>query len=168
MGPLRGGIVMAMVFVATADGAGREPSDEAKILEHIHGIFQAYIRQDRAEIERRHTRDWIGFQGPSAKIERGIEDYMINADRSLNSFQGTGYELLDTEVQLFGDVALVWYVARYDYRSLADGSEGTLHLRSVDVYSRRNGEWNQSGSHIAVIPSGGSWGEGKTPESGSQ
>jgi ketosteroid isomerase-like protein len=143
-----------------------EANHREQILQHIHSIFQAYLRKDREAIRRTHTGDWVGFQGPSVKIERGIDAYMANAEKSLQNLQGTGYELLDTEVQIYGDIALVYYVARYDYCDL-DGSPGSIPLRSVDVYRRENGEWNQAGSHITVIPGGGGWGEGdqaKTPE----
>ena len=131
-------------------------SDREAILEHIDGIFQAFIRRDRDTIRRSHTPDWVGFQGPSTQIERGIEAYMKNADKSLDALQGTGYELLDTEVQIYGDVAVVYYVARYDYRD-KDGKNGSIPLRSVDIYRRTDKGWNQAGSHIGVIPSGGSW-----------
>lgn len=133
-------------------------SDRDMILEHIDSIFQAYIRRDRDAIRRLHTDDWIGFQGPSTTIERGIDAHMKNADASLQHFRGTGYEILDSEVQLFGDLALVFYVARYDYRDM-DGKEGSIPLRSIDIYRRVKGEWNQAASHITVIPAGGSWGE---------
>lgn len=136
-----------------------QSKDREAILAHIHSIFQAYIRRDRDAIRHTHTADWTGFQGPSTKIERGIDDYMVNAERSLASFQGTGYELLDTEVQVYGNVAVVYYIARFDFRA-ADGTAGSLPLRSVDIYRRENGKWIQAGSHITPIPTGGSWGEG--------
>jgi len=135
--------------------AGR---DKEMILAHIHAIFQAFLRKDREAIRRMHRADWVGFQGPSVKIERGLADYMVNAEKSLQNLDGLGYELLDTEVQLFGDLALVYYVARYDYRDKS-GHEGSLPLRSIDVYRRENGEWNQAGSHISVIPQAANWGE---------
>lgn len=84
---------------------------------------------------------------------------MANADRSLAAFRGTGYEILDSEIQLYGDLALVYYVARYDYLDL-QGRAGSLGLRSLDVYRRERGEWIQCGSHITPLPSGGAWGEG--------
>ncbi len=83
---------------------------------------------------------------------------MKNADTSLEHFRGTGYEILDSEVQNFGDLALVFYVARYDYRDM-DNKKGSIPLRSIDIYRREEGEWNQAGSHISVIPAGGSWDE---------
>jgi len=131
-------------------------SDADLILAHIHAIFQAYIRRDRETIRNTHTVDWTGFQGPSTKIERGIEAYMVNAEKSLSHLTGTGYEILDSEVQIYGDIGIVYYVARYDYRD-ADGHDGSVPLRSVDIYRRLGGEWIQIGSHIGTIPASGEW-----------
>ena len=74
--------------------------DRKEILAHIDSIFRAYIRKDRKTIRDTHTPDWTGFQGPSTKIERGIEAYMVNAEKSLAQVDGTGYELLDHEIQI--------------------------------------------------------------------
>lgn len=133
--------------------------DQELIIEHIRSIFEAYIGRDRDTIRRTHSKDWIGFQGPSTTIERGIEAYMKNADASLQHFHGTGYELIETEVQIFGDVGIVYYVARYDFRDV-EGNTGSLPLRSVDIYKREADGWTQIGSHITPIPSGGRWGDG--------
>lgn len=158
---LAGGATLLPLLAATLlggpqDAAGR---DREAILDDIRGIFQAYVDRDRETIRKTHSADWTGFQGPSTKIERGLDDYMANAERSLASFRGTGYELLDAELQLHGDVALVYYIARYDYLD-AEGKAGSLGLRALDVYRRERGEWIQCGSHITPLPAGGAWGEG--------
>jgi ketosteroid isomerase-like protein len=141
-----------------------QTGDREQIIDHIHSIFSAFLRRDREALRGAHTDDWVGFLGPSSRIERGIEAYMKNAELSLQNFQGKGYELLDTEVQINGDVALVFYVARYDCTD-TDGHDTSIPLRSVDVYRREAGGWIHSGSHIAVIPSSGDWGEGDATES---
>jgi ketosteroid isomerase-like protein len=133
-----------------------QDQDRAAILEHIRGIFAAYIRKDRDAIRGSRTPDWTGFQGPSVKIERGLADYMINAELSLKTLHGTGFELLDTEVQFKGNVAIVYYVARYDYVG-EDGHAGSVPLRSIDLYERDGAGWIQCGSHISVIPLAASW-----------
>ena len=132
--------------------------DRKAILAHIDGLFGAYVRRDRDAIRRGHTADWTGFQGPSTKIERGIEDYMVNAERSLEALTGTGYEIHDSKVELHGDLAIVYYIATYRYRD-QEGHEGAIPLRSIDIYRREPEGWNQAGSHITVIPSSASWGE---------
>ncbi len=133
---------------------------EQLLIDHIHEIFKAFLARDRDRIRELHTADWIGFLGPSTGIERGINDYMRNADLSLKNFKGTRYEIHDTEVQIHGDLGLVYYVASFYYEN-DDATEGVVPLRSIDVFRREGGKWNQAGSHIAVIPQGGKWGEGQ-------
>ncbi len=82
----------------------------------------------------------------SHHLVRGIADYMKAADVALATFEGTGYEILDIDIQLHGEVAIVFYLAEY---RLATGS---ITLRSVDIYRRERGGWNQCGSNICVVP----------------
>lgn len=135
-------------------------AEKQALIDHVHAIFQAFLDRDRDRIRALHTQDWVGFLGPSTKIERGIGDYMVNADRSLESFHGTAYEIHDAEVQIYGDVALVFYVATYYYEN-EDRSSGAIPLRSIDIFRREGARWNQSASHISVIPNHGRWGEGR-------
>jgi len=158
-------VSLLLALTLAVHGSGTEAGDmkpthgddRQRILDHIHGIFRAYIDKDRETIRATHTEDWTGFLGPSTRIERGIGDYMRHAETSLQSFDGTGYELLDTEIQFHGDVAIVFYVARYDLRD-KDGAARSLMLRSIDLYRRQEGEWIQFGSHITPFPEGGTWG----------
>lgn len=133
--------------------------DSEKILAHIHSIFQAFLRQDRRTLRETHATNWVGFLGPSVGIERGIEAYMANAEKSLQNLKGKSYELLDHEIQIHHDLGIVYHVARYDYED-ADGAMHSIPLRSIDIYRRDGDDWIQAGSHITVIPSGGAWGEG--------
>lgn len=133
-----------------------DTEDRKKILAHIHSIFEGFLKKDREGIKNAHTDDWVGFLGPSVGIERGIDAYMVNVDKSLETFNGKSFEILDTEMQFYGDICIVYYVARYDYEE--DGQIHALPLRSVDIYRRESGNWIQAGSHICVIPSGEKWG----------
>lgn len=139
----------------------KESNDSQQILDHIHSIFQAFLRQDREALRKAHSDDWIGFMGPSTAIERGIDAYMANAEKSLQNFKGIAYKILDHEIQIYQDIALVYYVAQYDYKE-ADGAVHSIPLRSVDIYRRESDDWIQAGSHITVIPSEGAWGEGNS------
>ncbi|MCP4293318.1 MAG: nuclear transport factor 2 family protein [bacterium] len=136
----------------------QQKNEKQELLNHIHQIFQAFLDRDRDRIRELHTDDWVGFLGPSKKIERGIDDYMLNADLSLENFRGTGYEIHDSEIQIEGDLGLVFYVASY-FMETEDGKTGIVPLRSIDIFRRRDGKWNQAGSHISVIPNAGKWGE---------
>ena len=124
--------------------------DREAILAHIGGLFQAFIGKDREAIRRGHTTDWRGFQVRSDHLIRGIAEYMKAAEVALEAFSGTRYEMLDSEVQLYGDVAVVFYLAKYWIRG--DCGERFITLRSVDVYRRESHGWNQCGSNICLLP----------------
>ena len=151
-------IVTATSIMADGQSMNKNQAEKQQLIEHVHKIFRAFLNRDRDRIRELHTRDWVGFLGPSTKIERGIGDYMINADLSLDNFRGTGYEIHDTEVQIYSDIALVFYIASYYYET-DEGNTSVIPLRSVDVFKRENDHWNQAASHISVIPDGGKWGE---------
>ena len=125
--------------------------DREAVIDHIHGLFQAFIRKDREAIRRGHTTDWRGFQVQSRHIVRGLDEYMQSADRVLETMNSVRYELVDTEVQVEGDRAVVFYVARV-WLADAQGGETMVTLRSIDLYRREAAGWNQCGSHIGLVP----------------
>ena len=132
--------------------ADRTAQDRKEILEHIHSIFSSFINRDRDTIKKAHTEDWNGFMVSSTSIERGIDAYMANVDTSFENFKGVAYEILDSEIQIYGDISIVYYIASYKYESKS-GETHNLPLRSVDFYRREPNGWIQCGSHITIIPS---------------
>ena len=129
----------------------RKAQDRKEILAHINSIFSSFINRDRDAIQNAHTEDWKGFLVSSTLIERGIDAYMTNVDSSFENFRGVSFEILDSEVQLYDSMAIVYYIARYDYKSKS-GETHSLPLRSVDIYRREPNGWIQCGSHITIIP----------------
>jgi hypothetical protein len=123
-----------------------ECADKLKIRDHVEGLFRAFLARDREAIRRGHTKDWKGFQVKSQKLVRGIDGYMEAADTALATFRGTGYEILDLDIQLHGAVAVVFYLAEYRL------TEGSIRLRALDLYRREEGGWNQCGSNICLVP----------------
>jgi ketosteroid isomerase-like protein len=143
---------LALTLLLHADPAVTGAADDRRaILAHIDGLFQAYFRGDLEAIRRGHTEDWTGFQIGSREIVRGIDAYMKNAEAVLARFRGVRYVLEDVEVSIRGDRAIVFYVAR-EWILDEKGEEKEIRLRSVDLYRRDPGGWNQYGSHIALMP----------------
>jgi len=125
--------------------------DREQIIDHIHGLFQAFLRGDREAIRRGHTEDWHGFQLGSDRLVHGIDEYMPAADKVLATVKAKRYELVETQVDIYGDVAVVFYVAR-EWLDDGAGGEKTIMLRAVDIYRREGDGWNQAGSNICLIP----------------
>ncbi len=130
--------------------------DKAAILDHIRSIFKGFIAKDREAIKNAHSNDWTGFMGPSQRIERGIDEYMSHVDLSLDLYNGVDYELIDSEIQFYGEIAVVYYVAKYIYED-SQKARQTIPLRSVDIYRKEPDGWIQAGSHITPIPSHEGW-----------
>ena len=130
--------------------ATEAPSDRQEILDHIDAIFRAYINKDRQTIRETHASDWRGFTAGSTSLMRGIDAYMASAEGVLAGTTPLRYEILDTDVRVSGDLGIVYYLASYTFQ--AAGEERTVHLRSVDVYEKRDGHWIQSGSNICTPP----------------
>jgi len=127
-------------------------SDREQIVGHIHGLFQAYMRGDRDTIRRGHTADWRGFPVRARRLIRGLDEYMVEADTILATMRSVGYRLIDVEIDLHGDVAIVYYLAECTLQSADSSATHDIAIRSVDVYRREPSGWNQCGSNICVVP----------------
>jgi SnoaL-like domain len=123
--------------------------DKEQILCHVRGLFQAFIRKDLGAIQKGHTTDWKGFQVTSTKLVRGIDGYMQAAQEAMRSFNGTRYEILDLDIDVHADLAVVFYVARYWFVGAEE--EQNILVRAVDLYRREQAGWNQCGSNICTI-----------------
>ena len=148
--------VAAVVLGAIAARASRattdEEADRAEVVAVLHGIFDAFVGKDAETLRRTHTDDWTGFKSHSDHIVHGIDEYMstIAFDNPMLE-----YEFDELEVDLHGDLALVWYVATWKNRLPDYDLTMTMTARSLDVYRREGGEWIQAGSHLAVVPKPG-------------
>lgn len=116
-------------------------------------LFDAYLAGDLEALRTGRTEDWKGFQIRSTRLVRGRDQYMDELQRVVSSLKVERYEFVDFEVEIEGDVGIVYYLAR-DYLSPSDdpNTPSTVLIRSVDVYRRIDGEWIQSGSNICAIP----------------
>ncbi|MCP3975040.1 MAG: nuclear transport factor 2 family protein [bacterium] len=131
-------------------------ADVASIREHVELLFEAYLTEDRDALLRGRLPEWKGFQLRSTHLIRGVEDYARELDKALGAIKVQRYEFLDFEVEVLGDVALVYYIAR-DWLDVSNpkgdvSTPTTALIRALDVYRRVDGDWIQAGSNISAIP----------------
>ena len=149
------GLVVSLALGNASLLSASNDNDERAILDHIHSIFKAYMEGDEATIRATHSADWTGFNNQSRSIVRGIDGYMANARRALAGARIIRYELEDVEIQIHGDVGIVYYVANWTTKVAALETPVRMHARSVDVYEKRSGGWVQIGSNLNVLPRAG-------------
>jgi ketosteroid isomerase-like protein len=128
-------------------------ADRAGIRAHVDRIFKGYIDKNRQTVLETHTNDWRGFLSGSRSVIKGIDEYMKNADALLESpFRLYGYQMLEFDVQFYGDdFAVINYVASLE-QGPPDGPRRTSKLRVLDVYVRRGGHWIQAASNTGPHP----------------
>ncbi|MGB7859778.1 MAG: nuclear transport factor 2 family protein [Acidimicrobiia bacterium] len=126
-----------------------------EIRRHVISLFDAYLAGDLEALKHGRTAEWKGFQIRSTRLIRGVDEYMRELERVMGGLKVDKYEFLDFEVEVEGDIALVYYLAR-DYLRIDDpetvGSvPPTILIRSIDVYRQLDGSWIQAGSNICAI-----------------
>lgn len=132
----------------------RRPLDRDEIRAHIDRIFRAYMDKDRETIQETHADEWRGFLGASRSIVRGLDSYMEGADAFLRSpARIAGYRFEDFDLQLYGDIGLVSYIADVDIEVTEDPPRSyKTKYRSIDIYAKKDGRWTQIASHLNTHP----------------
>jgi hypothetical protein len=130
-----------------------ERSDETVIWEHVVSLFDAYLAGDLETLRSGRIESWKGFQISSTRLVRGLDQYMGELQKVAGALKVDRYEFVDFEIDIEGDLGIVYYLAR-DFLSASDDESArkTVLIRSVDIYRRVGGNWIQIGSNICAIP----------------
>src|SRR5437867_6003995 len=149
---------------ALAEGRDTDPAqddrtaDAAAIRAHIESISQAFIDWDVDKIYATHTQDWRGFLEGSRVPIKGIDEYMqANGidwpkDKGLKPSPdpSRSFRLLDFDVNFYSPELAVASFNLEFYRKADNVVQN--RLRIMDVYSKRNGNWQQAASHTVNDP----------------
>jgi ketosteroid isomerase-like protein len=147
---------------APADAPDGRAADRAAIRAHIEGICQAFLDGDVEKIHATHTEDWRGFLENSRAPIKGIDAYMRangipwppvpGAPKRGSNPNANTFRLSEFDAHFYGpDTAVANFFV--DFGRLADGAFTTsARYRIMDIYVRRNGQWNQAASHTVIDP----------------
>lgn len=157
-------VVLSLAAVAQPKDSDDRPADRAAIRTHIEAICQAFVDGDIQKIFATHTEDWRGFLENTRTPIRGIDEYMrangipwpppANAPKSPpNQNAATrGFKVFDFDVHFYGpELAVANFFVDFGTKKGAD-LETNVRYRIMDVYAKRNGQWNQAASHTVIDP----------------
>jgi ketosteroid isomerase-like protein len=153
--------VYGQTAAITAAVDNRE-ADRAAIRAHIESICQAFIDWDIDKIRATHTEDWRGFLEASRTPIKGIDEYMRangipwpqpEAKREANPHAATaGFKVFDFDVHFYSpELAVACFNVDFGQKS-GDDLITRVRYRIMDIYAKRNGQWNQAASHTVVDP----------------
>lgn len=148
-------IFIALFIINAAQRPINRADDEKAIRAHIDKIVRAYMGRDSATVRQTHSKNWRGFLSGTQKILRGIDDYMNEAKGSgifnnTNTWRIVNYRFVDYDIVFHENTGIVNYVSEMFWE---DGqNKGSYKLRSIDIYGKEDGHWNQVASNIGPLP----------------
>lgn len=148
-------VITIFIISCSQKNSGRS-ADEKAIREHIDRIVNAYMSRDSATVRATHSKQWRGFLSNSTHVLRGIGDYMKEAlgsgiFNSDNPWRIVRYNMLEYDIVFHGETGIVNYVAEFFWEG--ETEKGSYKLRSIDIYGKEGGHWNQIASNIGPLPS---------------
>jgi ketosteroid isomerase-like protein len=147
--------ILAVFFtLAVTLGAAAQDDradDRKAIRAHIDRIFQAFIKQDAAELRATHAKNWLGYLEGSHTMIRGVDGYMdYNYVDPASPYGLKSYKMREFDMIFKGDAAFVCFTA--DVESNTPNGPLKRVLRIADFYTKQDGQWIQTGSDTELHP----------------
>jgi ketosteroid isomerase-like protein len=137
-------LVLFAAALAAIGATARKPDDD-ELLRTREAVWRAWFAGDRKALEALVPPGTIVMSG-------GEEKWKNRADvlRTSEEFHAKGGKLLRldfprTEIQHFGDVAIVW--SSYVLELEVDGKRSSGSSRVTEIFVRGNGRWTNPGWH---------------------
>jgi Domain of unknown function (DUF4440) len=140
-------VIIAAFCVATlsaADWSARQPNDQ-QLLRTRDAVWRAWFAGDIKVLERLLPPETIVMSGGEEKWK-----YQADVLQTAVNFHAQGGRLVRlefprTEVQHFGDVAVVW--SNYVAETEVDGKRTSDSGRVTEIFVRQHGRWTNPGWH---------------------
>jgi ketosteroid isomerase-like protein len=131
-----------------AQEASRGPAAEARLRAIQQDLVTAWIKADRATIERLLAPDW-SLTDPAGAISTRAKVLSDAFDRKVHRLLSG--EITDVEVRLVGaDAAVV--TGRTRATGTYEGTPYEAHIRFTDVFERHGTDWRAVRSHASSLP----------------
>jgi ketosteroid isomerase-like protein len=139
-------IIATLSFASLATAArSQQKQDDEQLLHVREAVWRAWFANDTRTLQALVPTDTIVISGGEEKWKHQAEVFQSAAD-----FQSAGGKLIrlefpHTEVQHFGDVAIVW--SNYLVEKETNGKRSVSSGRASEIFVRRNGHWTNPGWH---------------------
>jgi hypothetical protein len=144
-------IISAMILVIFPILAkGQSSSADEKILVKLNDDFiRNFVNNDTvAHNLIIHPKNFLLINADGELVNR--EDYMEHWSHGYDKKLMPEFEYRDTEVRLFGAMAIV--IAKTHFRVQREGKWGTGETRYADTYVKENGRWWCIQAHLTRMP----------------
>lgn len=134
-----------VAFLAMGHGQAARPTDDTELLKTRERVWRAWFDNDTKTLEHLVPAESIVFSGGDPAWKHQAEVLSGAAEFQEGGGKLVRLEFLKTEVQHFGDVAIVW--SRYRVEMETKGKRSVDAGRISEIFVLRNGEWVNPGWH---------------------
>ncbi len=123
-----------------------DPATREQILADREAVWRAYFNGDSDELERLVPEETVAIGATTEEF--ATRDDVLAASRAFAEAGGKlkALEFPRTEIQLFGDVAIVY--TTYSYTVEIEGEVDTTAGRGTEIFVLRDGRWVNPGWHL--------------------
>ena len=132
-----------LLFLNVAVIAGSQ--DDSELLKVRRDVWLVWLANDQEALKRLVPDDTVVISAGEAKWKHQAEVLQSAADFHAAGGKLISLEFPRTEVQHFGDVAIIWseYVLQVEVGGKREKTAG----RVTEVFVKRNGQWTNPGWH---------------------
>jgi ketosteroid isomerase-like protein len=141
---ISGGLAVALVTLL-ASGAAPRPDENAQLLQTREAVWRAWFANDTKALHELVPPDTIVISSGEEEWKRQAGVFQTAADFHAAGGKLVRLEFPRTEVQRFGDVAIIW--SKYIVETDVNGKSSTSSGRVTEIFVRRDGRWTNPGWH---------------------
>jgi hypothetical protein len=145
---IRGAATLAgliAVLTLTVPGCASQPDEQAELLKVRETVWRAWFTNDTKTLEKLVPPDTIVISAGEAKWKKQAEVFQTAAEFQAGGGRLTRLEFPRTEIQRFGDVAIIW--SDYLVETETNGKRSIESGRITEIFVRRHGQWTNPGWH---------------------
>jgi ketosteroid isomerase-like protein len=139
-------IIAPLLFASLSSTRLLAQTQQDSELLHVRGaVWRAWFSNDEKTLHALVPSDTIVISGGEQKWKHQSEVFQSAADLQAGGEKLIRLEFPHTEIQHFGDVAIVW--SNYLVETESHGKRSVSPGRASEVFVRRKGQWMNPGWH---------------------
>jgi ketosteroid isomerase-like protein len=138
------------LLLTTLTFAKAAPADDSELLEIRETVWRAWFANDKTTLARLVPAETIVITASEKEWKHQTEVLKEAAEFQTDGGKLLRLEFPQTEVQHFGDVAIIW--STYELETEVKGKRSSSGGRVTEIFVRRDGQWTNPGWQTSHPP----------------
>jgi ketosteroid isomerase-like protein len=134
-----------LLLTLVASGWASPPDERGELLKVREAVWRAWFANDTKALAKLVPPDTIVISGGEAKWKNQAEVFQTASQFQVGGGKLVRLEFPRTEIQRFGEVAIVW--SEYLVETETNGKRSLSSGRVTEIFVRRQGQWTNPGWH---------------------